>query len=292
MPHLIGAPDLGSATWREIVEFLANVWFGDVVTDLVLYLAAAGLSFVLLWIVFRRRFEGRRIDPRYPAASEMRREFLYSLSTLAIFGAMGTLTVVATLFGWTKLSFEVPALGWGWFCLSLPLLFVAHDTYFYWAHRAMHHPALFRVFHRTHHRSVNPSPWAAYAFAPAEAVVEAAFLPLFVLVVPIDVLAVLIFIAAQVARNALGHSGYEIFPPAWQRLPVLRWLNTNTHHHLHHETGRGNYGLYFLWWDRLMGTEHADTATVFARAASGGKAADPARDPLLRRAAVAPAGSD
>lgn len=286
MPHSAAAPDLGQAGWRELVEFFAGVWLGDVATDLALYLAAAGLSFVLLWRVFRRPLAGRRIDPRVPPASEMRREFLYSLSTLAIFGLVGVATVAATLAGWTRLSFAVPAIDWVWFALVLPLMFVAHDAYFYWAHRAMHHPALFRLFHRTHHRSVNPSPWAAYAFAPAEAVVEAAFVPLFVLVVPVDVLAVLIFVAVQVARNALGHSGYEIYPPSWQRLPILRWLNTNTHHHLHHETGRGNYGLYFLWWDRLMGTEHPDTGVVFARAASGGALADPARDPLLKRAAA------
>ncbi|MBA3838282.1 MAG: sterol desaturase family protein, partial [Zymomonas sp.] len=29
-----------------------------------------------------------------------------------------------------------------------------------------------------------------------------------------------------------------------------------THHDLHHTEGRYNFGLYFTWWDRLMGTEH------------------------------------
>jgi len=34
-------------------------------------------------------------------------------------------------------------------------------------------------------------------------------------------------------------------------------------HDLHHEHGRYNYGLYFRWWDKLMGTEHPDYRRKF-----------------------------
>jgi sterol desaturase/sphingolipid hydroxylase (fatty acid hydroxylase superfamily) len=33
----------------------------------------------------------------------------------------------------------------------------------------MHDRRLFRLVHRVHHRSHDPSPWAAYAFGPIEA---------------------------------------------------------------------------------------------------------------------------
>lgn len=39
---------------------------------------------------------------------------------------------------------------------------------------------------------------------------------------------------------------------------LFGWWNTTTHHDLHHQRGRSNYGLYFTWWDRWMGTEHPD----------------------------------
>ncbi|NBW42885.1 MAG: hypothetical protein EBR29_03555, partial [Sphingobacteriia bacterium] len=32
------------------------------------------------------------------------------------------------------------------------------------------------------------------------------------------------------------------------------WVNTSRHHNLHHARFQGNYGLYFLIWDRWMGT--------------------------------------
>ena len=38
--------------------------------------------------------------------------------------------------------------GWPAYLGLTAAMIVAHDTYFYWAHRFMHHPRLFRHFHR------------------------------------------------------------------------------------------------------------------------------------------------
>jgi sterol desaturase/sphingolipid hydroxylase (fatty acid hydroxylase superfamily) len=40
------------------------------------------------------------------------------------------------------------------------------------------------------------------------------------------------------------------------KTPLKYFLNTPTHHAMHHEKMRGNYGIYFNFWDRLMGTNH------------------------------------
>ena len=40
-------------------------------------------------------------------------------------------------------------------------------------------------------------------------------------------------------------------------------INTATNHVQHHEKPRGNYGLYFNVWDRLMGTNHRDYEARF-----------------------------
>src|SRR5262249_3233016 len=78
--------------------------------------------------------------------------------------------------------------------------------------RAMHHPRVFRWMYRVHHRSHNPSPWAAYAFAPSEALVHAAFVPLVTLVMPVNGWALFAFLGFMIARNVLGHLGVELFP--------------------------------------------------------------------------------
>jgi hypothetical protein len=42
------------------------------------------------------------------------------------------------------------------------------------------------------------------------------------------------------------------------------FLNTSTHHAMHHEAFRANYGLYFNIWDRLLGTNHPQYEQRFA----------------------------
>lgn len=247
-------------------------------TDFTYYLLGAGITFLLLWVIFRRRLAHRRIDPAYPDARHLRREVLFSLLSIGVYAVIGVGLTFAALAGWTRLYFDFDSHGWPYWIASVAALLVLHDAYFYWTHRLMHHRLLFKYFHRLHHRSHNPSPWAAYAFAPPEAFVQGMFLTATAFALPLHPTAILVFILHQIFRNALGHSGFEIFPARWQRHPILKWINTTSHHHLHHSKGRGNYGLYFLWWDRLVGTEHPDSAATFARA-SAARAAAPAAEP-------------
>ena len=43
-----------------------------------------------------------------------------------------------------------------------------------------------------------------------------------------------------------------------------RWINTSVAHNLHHEHFEGNYGLYFLVWDRRIGTIREDYTTIMS----------------------------
>ncbi|RLA28266.1 MAG: hypothetical protein DRQ63_03960 [Gammaproteobacteria bacterium] len=133
----------------------------------------------------------------------------------------------------------------------------------------MHHRKLFRFFHRIHHKSHTPTPWAAYSFAPPEAVVEAGVLPLVALVLPMHELTAFLFVTHMIIRNVIGHAGIELFPKWWLRVPLLRWITTTTHHDLHHSTARYNYGLYFTWWDRLFSTEHPEYRSRFEAVTTG-----------------------
>ena len=146
--------------------------------------------------------------------------------------------------------------GIGYLAISLAAIIVAHDAYFYWTHRLMHHPRLFRYFHRTHHRSVTPTPFAAYAFDIPEALLMALFTPLWLLLVPMHALGLFLFMAFMIVRNVMGHAGVELMPRALADSRWFGWINATTHHDLHHSSFHHNYGLYFTWWDRLMGTEH------------------------------------
>jgi Delta7-sterol 5-desaturase len=226
------------------------------------YFALAGGAWLLLHVLLARWLAGRRIN-RAPTLGQMGRELLYSLRSLAIYGLVGGFIVFAYFSGWTRIYTQPDAYGWPYFFLSIGLVILIHDTYFYWTHRLMHHPRLFRLFHRTHHLSTSPSPWAAYAFSPLEAFVQAGIAPLVLFTLPCHPLAFSTFMLWQISFNVLGHCGYEMFPRWFVRSWCGRLLNTATHHAQHHETNRANFGLYFNWWDRLMGTNHAKYAERF-----------------------------
>ena len=60
----------------------------------------------------------------------------------------------------------------------------------------------------------------------------------------------------MITRNVIGHLGIEVFPKGFAGNKWLDWHTTTTHHDLHHKYADNNYGLYFTWWDRWLGTEH------------------------------------
>ena len=174
------------------------------------YAFFASLAWLLAYVLFRQRWWHRKIVARAPLAADVRREMRDSAITLVIFGAVGAATVLAIKAGWTQMSFQPRH--WAWSVGSVAAAILLHDAYFYWTHRMMHHPRLFRRFHRTHHLSTNPTPWAAYAFSPLEDLVQAAIFPIVVLLIPIQPLGFAAFMIWQIIFNVAGHTGYEHHP--------------------------------------------------------------------------------
>lgn len=144
--------------------------------------------------------------------------------------------------------------GIGFYILGFVWMFFLHDTWFYWMHRAMHHPRLFKYVHLVHHKSTNPSPWTAYAFHPLEAVGEAMIIPLIAFTVPVHQSGIVFFMLFQIIYNVYGHLGYELFPKRFLKTRAGSLINTSTAHNGHHKYFAGNYGLYTLLWDKWMGT--------------------------------------
>jgi len=241
-----------------LVQLALQAWPTIWLTDLLRYLVPATLFAAALILLPKRWLAPRRVQARPPGRGQRRREFLYSMLTVVIFSANGALIFAGIQAGVLHMYFDIAAHGWAYAGISLLVLVLAHDTWFYWTHRLMHRRGLFRWTHLAHHRSVAPTPWAAYSFAPAEAVVQAVFLPLILLVLPLHPVVIFVFLSHMIVRNVLGHAGVELLPRTWLAGWWGRWLTTTLHHDLHHAEGRHNYGFYFLAWDRLCGTEHPE----------------------------------
>jgi Delta7-sterol 5-desaturase len=235
------------------------------------YLIAASLTFAFVWLLRRTSLRSRKIQKREASAADIRREFLQSVQSAMVY------TLGAAFLIWGKetgviYDFFGHSFGWGIDFIILGGIIIGHDTYFYWVHRAMHHPILFKHFHHAHHRSITPTPWAAYSFAIPEAFIMFLFVPIWQFFVPTPGWVFFIWINFQIIRNAMGHAGFELMPRWWLSTSVTSWINTTTHHDLHHNGGfNKNYGLYFTWWDKMMGTEHAQYHARFAEVVAAGR---------------------
>jgi len=245
-----------------------ELFLGIFTTVSLRYFVIAGLAFLVFYVMFGKRLRYTKIQPNFPGRSSYRREIFASLSTILIFTLIGFLVFGTPLRQYTQLYTQISEFGWPYLLLSILLMILLHDTYFYWTHRWMHHPRLFRLFHLTHHRSTNPSPWAAFAFHPLEAIVEASIIFLIAFLFPVHPLGIFVFLLWMMAYNVMGHLGWEIFPKGMDKHWFGQWFNTSTNHNMHHKYFRGNYGLYFTFWDKWMGTTHPKYHDTYAEVKS------------------------
>jgi lathosterol oxidase len=233
------------------------------------YYLLAGLAFLIFYVLLRNKMTPTKIQERFPLWKDYRREILFSTFTIFLFALIPIFFVFNPLVRpYTQLYTSIAERGWLYYLALYPLLFFIHDTYFYWAHRLMHHPRLFKLFHLVHHQSTNPSPWAAYAFHPLEAIVELGIFVLFLFLFPIHKSHLIIFFLLSIIYNIYGHLGWELYPKGFNKTLVGRWINTSASHNQHHKYFKGNYGLYFLCWDRWMGTLREDYDESFNQATS------------------------
>jgi sterol desaturase/sphingolipid hydroxylase (fatty acid hydroxylase superfamily) len=150
-----------------------------------------------------------------------------------------------------------------WLFISYALAILFHDTWFYWLHRFLHIPGIYKHVHNVHHLSVNPSPWTSFSFHFFEAIGEGLVIIPLAFIIPLHLYTLIVFGFSIFAINVYGHLGYEIAPKWFRQSFLFELINTSVHHNLHHSKFNGNYGLYFRIWDRLMGTENKDYVVEF-----------------------------
>ena len=239
--------------------------------DTARYLIGAGSITLLVWALRRTGWASRTIQKRKASRADLKRELIASFRTILVYTVLSVPMVWALRNGWLHMyQGKVGALR---FALYLAAILVAHDAWFYWTHRAMHTALLYRSFHRLHHLTITPTPWTAYSFAVPEAAVAFLFMPVWAALVPTPGPVLFTFLALMILRNAMGHAGLELHPRGWASHPLLKWISTTTHHDMHHGTSYNhNFGFYFTWWDKLMGTEHPDYVKTFDRVTGRGEA--------------------
>ena len=195
--------------------------------------------------------------------SQYKKEILWSIKSSAVFAVVGAIAFWMWQNGWTAIYVNVHEYPLWYLPLSLILIMLIHETYYYWVHRWMHHPKVFKRVHKVHHLSLTPTPWTAFSFHPYECILEAIILPLILLVVPVHISVLAIYLLLMTVSSVVNHLNIEIYPKAFMNSRFGKLFIGATHHHLHHQQFKTNYGLYFTFWDKWMGTENRGKSKDF-----------------------------
>lgn len=245
----------------NITTFLENIiaQYGE---NLLWYAGFAFPFFLIFWIVGKNYFKKIRIQETERAnIHHFKHDLGFSASTFLVFALMDVCFLYLESMGYTFIYFDIADYGYWWLIVSFFIVLFIDDMFFYWSHRAMHHPKLYKFFHRVHHESTDPSPLTAFAFHPSEAIVEQLMHVVLPFLLPLNFGVMIAWQIFSMLNNVLAHLGYEVYPKGWVKLPLLQFKTASTHHNMHHQLFNGNYALYFTWWDKWMGTEFKDYET-------------------------------
>ncbi|MDZ4727704.1 MAG: sterol desaturase family protein [Leptospira sp.] len=257
----------GPVQCELVMDCVTKIGSVQLFLNFIRYYPIAGFAFVLFYLWKKDFFEPFHIQKLYPKMDKVWKEFRQSAITLIVFTLVALTNIIlakAKIIP-SKVYFgEINGLGaWAYLIFSFVLITIWHETWFYWMHRFAHLKKVYPHVHSEHHQSVNPSPLAAYRFQITEAFLESVYIVIFVMVVPIHFPVLIFHTFYAMVLNIWWHLGYEFFPKGFASHKLTKWINTSTHHNMHHQKFQGNYSLYFNFWDRIMGTNFPNYEAYF-----------------------------
>tara|TARA_B110000467_G_scaffold45815_1_gene41961 strand:+ start:489 stop:1514 length:1026 start_codon:yes stop_codon:yes gene_type:complete len=143
-----------------------------------------------------------------------------------------------------------------------PLVFTAiflivpfvHEVGFYFAHRFLHWPPLYRIAHKLHHRNTNPGPWSGLSMHPIEHVIY--FAPTLVFfVVAAHPVHMINLISRLGVAPAQGHTGFDRLVTGEETSVDASYYA----HYLHHKYFEVNYADGMVPLDKWFGSFHDGT---------------------------------
>lgn len=179
------------------------------------------------------------------------REIKQSFVSSVIAAAITTLSFRMYQLGQTKIYTNLDAYTMWYFGASALALMLLYETYYYWLHRLLHVPFVFKLIHKVHHESLHPTVFTSFAFHPLEALFQFIFFPVIIMLIPLHYSILIVVLTLMTISAVINHSGVEIMKKRY----LLKYIIGSTHHDLHHTKFNANFGLYFTWWDRWMKTE-------------------------------------
>ena len=147
-----------------------------------------------------------------------------------------------------------------WFVAVFLLVPIWYSFHFYWGHRLLHWPPLYRMAHALHHRNINIGPWSGISMHPVEHVIYFSSV-LIHWVVASHPVHILFHMQFDVLAAVTSHSGFEGLEVKNKNRVALGYF----FHQLHHRYFECNYGTGEMPWDKWFGSFHDGTPEATAQ---------------------------
>ena len=256
---------LVSVTWfqpplEETATFQVG-WIAEIyLRNLVLMLVVAG-ALHLYFYTFTQQGAQLKYDARplmkngrqFTLGGQIRDNMFWSLGSGVFFW-----TAYEAIMFWAMANGYAPVLTWAahpvWFVALFFLIPIWESFYFYWIHRLLHVPFLYRRVHALHHRNINVGPWSGMSMHPAEHALflGSVFIHFIVPANPVHIIYHLQYFALTAVTTHTGFEGMLIRDQNRLKLGTF-------HHQMHHRYFECNYGSLEIPWDRLFGSFHDGT---------------------------------
>ncbi len=253
----------------EALKTLSVDWIATMfVSNLVFFIAFAGLLHLYLY-----RFTGQGKKFKFDARPLAKNSRLFTFGDQVrdnmfwcLAGGVPIWTAYEVLYLWgnangviRSVTFsEAPVLIIG-VLLMLPFL---NSMHFYWIHRMLHWPPLYRSVHYVHHRNINVGPWSGISMHPVETAIFLSSV-LIHFVIPTHPVIAIFHLYSRVIGPTLSHCGFEKILFKDRQIAEAGQF----HHQLHHKYYECNYGTPEMPWDEWFGSFHdgSDEATARVR---------------------------
>ena len=262
---------VASYTWFqppiEETRTLAFGWVAEIyLRNLLLIFTVAGL--LHLWFYsFSGQGDRLRYDPRplmvkgrqFTLGGQIRDNMFWSLGSGVFFW-----TLYEVIMFWCLANGYVPTLTWAanpvWFVAIFLLMPLWESFYFYWIHRLIHTPFLYKHVHSLHHRNINVGPWSGLSMHPVEHAIYlgSVFIHFLVGAHPLHIVFHLQYFTLTAVSTHTGYQGLLIKDR--NRLALGTF-----HHQMHHRYFECNYGSLEMPWDKWFGSFHDGTVEANER---------------------------
>ncbi len=164
-------------------------------------------------------------------------------------------TAYETLLLWAYANGHIALLSFADQPVAFILLFflvpLIHEVGFYFAHRSLHWPPLYKIAHKLHHRNTNPGPWSGLSMHPIEHVIYFSSVLLF-LVIPAHPIHMINLASRLGLAPAQGHTGFDRAVTGEDKSMDISYYA----HYLHHKYFEVNYADGMVPLDKWFGSFH------------------------------------